>query len=319
MIYRQSHDGLTRGFLHRIRQGVIIQPLVVVLHAFIQNGLHGLLLVKLNSYCNNRYYLTFRTNRTSAMNAHYFQHVPFEGLGSIEYWLKQQQASIGVTRFYAGDGLPNSAKVDLLIVMGGPMSVNDEHEYPWLKLEKQFIRDFIASGKPVLGICLGAQLIANAMGSAVYAGQQKEIGWWPIESAANLPASAFVFPDSATVFHWHGETFDLPAGAVRLASSAICENQAFQLGGNAIGLQFHLETTLASAHNIVDHCSDELVNAPYIQPSQQILGVDPNQYRSINEQMNRLLDFLVNHSKTTRQTTRKGLCKKANPANCSTD
>ncbi len=227
------------------------------------------------------------------MHAHYFQHVPFEGLGSIEYWLQQQQATIGVTRFYANDALPNPAQVDLLIVMGGPMSINDEDDYPWLKLEKQFIRDFIASGKPVLGICLGAQLIAGAMGASVYPGEQKEIGWWPMAKTADLPDNVFHFPAAMTVFHWHGETFDLPAGATRLASSTACRNQAFQLGRNVIGLQFHLETTPISAHDIVEHCQDELVDAAYIQSAEDILGAPADNYRGINDQMNRLLDYLT--------------------------
>lgn len=232
------------------------------------------------------------------MHAHYFQHVPFEGLGSIEHWLQQRRARIGVTRFYTGDALPNPAKVDFLIVMGGPMSVNDEDEYPWLMLEKQFIRDFIASGKPVLGICLGAQLIAGALGAAIYPGEQKEIGWWPIQRAENLPDNAFAFPDNMTVFHWHGETFDLPENAVRLASSPACANQAFQLGENVIGLQFHLETTPASADDIVEHCRDELLKAPYVQTEEEILAMDAERYRRIHSAMADVLDFLNPDKKT---------------------
>lgn len=227
------------------------------------------------------------------MRAHYFQHVPFEGLGSIEYWLQQRRAPVSVTRFYAGDALPNPAKVDLLIVMGGPMSINDEADYPWLKLEKQFIRDFIAAGKPVVGICLGAQLIANVMGASVYMGAQKEIGWWSIQGAADVPTDCLRFPDEMLAFHWHGETFDLPGGAVRLASSAVCENQVFQLGERVMGLQCHLETTLDSAYDIIEHCADELVDAPTIQSAEQMLAAGAEDFRAINEQMSRVMDYLV--------------------------
>src|SRR5690554_3748130 len=177
------------------------------------------------------------------MRAHYFQHVPFEGLGSIEEWLQAKQFHLTATRFYENTALPELQAVDFLIVMGGPMSVNDEVQHPWLTAEKQFIQQMILAGKPVLGICLGAQLIASAMGARVYPNPEKEIGWWPIYSVANGNNDVFRFPPVTSVFHWHGETFDLPDGAIRLAESAGCGNQAFQLGHTVVGMQFHLETT----------------------------------------------------------------------------
>jgi len=114
------------------------------------------------------------------MRAHWFQHVSFEGLGSIELWLDSNGYEVTFTRFFESADLPDPDAIDLLVVMGGPMSVNDEDQFPWFVSEKRFIREIIESGKPVLGICLGAQLIANALGANVYPNPVKEIGWFPI-------------------------------------------------------------------------------------------------------------------------------------------
>ena len=226
------------------------------------------------------------------MRAHYLQHVPFEGLGSIEPWLREAGFEVTHTRFFETAALPDRDGIDLLIVMGGPMSVNDVSEFPWLVPEKQFIRDVIESGKPVLGICLGAQFVASAMGARVYRNKAKEIGWFPIEGVASKGDSTFGFPPSMEVFHWHGETFDLPVGATRLARSVGCENQAFQLGSSVIGLQFHLETTPESARQIVAACGDELIPSSYVQTAEEILAVGPEKYDPINRMMGRVLTFL---------------------------
>jgi len=226
------------------------------------------------------------------VRAHVFQHVPFEGLGSIEDWLNQRKAVITYTRFFASAQLPPLAELDLIIAMGGPMSVNDEQEFPWLKAEKRFIADAMAAGKPVLGICLGSQLIANALGSRVYPGPQKEIGWFPIYAEPSAPG-AFAFPETVEVFHWHGETYDLPPGAVHLAHSAVCRHQAFQIGERVIGLQFHLETTPESADAIITNCADELVPQPYIQTETSLRAVPAARYAGINALMAEVLAYLV--------------------------
>jgi len=226
------------------------------------------------------------------MRAHYLQHVPFEGLGSIEVWLHAAGYEITGTRLYESTDFPALDGVDLVVVMGGPMSVNDEEEYPWLSREKEFIRRAIDSGKPVLGICLGAQLIANAMGAMVYQHSVKEIGWFPVQGTSVDSATLFKFPPSTRVFHWHGETFDLPHGATLIARSEGCENQAFQIGTSVIGLQFHLETTPESAREIVSNCRHELIPSRYVQTEEEILSAPPESYTSINRLMSEVLAFI---------------------------
>lgn len=228
------------------------------------------------------------------MRAHVLQHVWFEDIGSIRGWLDARGARIGHTRFFEpGATLPAVGEADLLIVMGGPMSVNDTRQYPWLNDERRFIAETIRHGTPVLGICLGAQLIAGALGAKVYPNATKEIGWLPVTAVDNGAHDVFRFPDRATVFHWHGETFDLPPGAVHLARSAACEHQAFQFGRRVIGLQFHLETTPDTANLIIDNCRDELVEGPWIQSEERIRAATPSAYADINTLMDALLYHMI--------------------------
>lgn len=226
------------------------------------------------------------------MRAHFLQHVSFEGLGSIESWLHSRDAVLTSTRLFLNEPLPTLRGLDFIIAGPGPMSVNDEAELPWLKAEKQFLHDAITRGIPVLGICLGAQLIASSLGARVYPNRLKEIGWFPIQ-AEKTPDHCFQFPAECTVFHWHGETFELPKEAVRLVRSPACDNQGFQLGRHVIGLQFHLETTPKGAAMLIEHSRHEMNPGPYVQSEAQIRAVPLANYAAVNSLMNDLLNRLV--------------------------
>jgi GMP synthase (glutamine-hydrolysing) len=230
------------------------------------------------------------------MNIHWLQHVPFEGLGSIEKWAKNMGHTLSCTQLFAGDPLPHHDQFGVLVVMGGPMGISDEREYPWLSGEKSFIRATINSGKPVLGICLGAQLIANVLGARVFANTQKEIGWFPVTRTDYIPNGLSglmgVLPNNQTVFHWHGDTFDLPADAALLYSSNVCHNQAFLYKDRVLALQFNLETTLESAIPLIQNCRNELVPGPSIQTEQEIIdGIE--KFAGINGSMDRILEYMT--------------------------
>jgi len=230
------------------------------------------------------------------MRAHYLQHAPFEGLGKIEHWLERNGYEISATHLYRDEPLPDAQtlqQIDLLIIMGGPMSVNDETQLPWLAAEKAFIRQALNADRRILGICLGAQLIASALGNSVHANVQQEIGWFPVQGNTHHNGAAFHFPQEITVLHWHGETFDLPHGAVPLASSAACTNQAFQLGRSVIGLQFHLEATRELLADFIQADGQNLQRAEFVQPAEHIQSVSEPVLTATTELLDHLLDYLT--------------------------
>ena len=228
------------------------------------------------------------------MNLHYLQHVPFEGLGSIASWAKARRVQISRTRLFADEALPSADEIDLLVVMGGPMGVYDERDHPWLVREKEFLKQAIDTGTQILGVCLGAQLIAEVLGARVYPNNHKEIGWFPIEGVRAVPSGSIekVLSNAGEVFHWHGDTYDLPNGATHLAKSHACKNQAFSVGNQILALQFHLETTPDAARALIGHCGDEIVDAPYIQPAREILK-NQHEFERINILMAECLDLFA--------------------------
>jgi GMP synthase (glutamine-hydrolysing) len=207
------------------------------------------------------------------LRIHYFQHVAFESLGSIEEWISLSNHSLTSTRFFERSKLPEIADIDWLIVMGGGMSVHDEEQFPWLADEKKFIRQAIGAGKIVTGICLGSQLVSEALGARVYQNKDKEIGWFDIELTCFAKSNNLFFDmeDRTKVFHWHGDTFDLPENAIHLAFSRGTRNQAYIYNRKVLAMQFHLEPTLDSLQQMIDHGRDELSKGKYIQTEKEIL------------------------------------------------
>ncbi|MDR1497357.1 MAG: hypothetical protein LBS59_02905 [Puniceicoccales bacterium] len=211
------------------------------------------------------------------MKIHYFQHVPFEGLGKIEMWMRSRGHQLSGTRFFAGEtpGAEITA-CDWLVVMGGPMNIYQHRDYPWLLVEKKMIEARIEAGARVLGVCLGAQLIADVLGAKVYQNAEREIGWLPVHATPHTGDERLAFPaGKSTVFHWHGDTFDLPTGAARLASSESCVNQAFAFGTRVLGLQFHLEMGEAEIERICENCAAEITPGTFVQTRTEMLSRTP--------------------------------------------
>lgn len=209
----------------------------------------------------------------SKKRAHCLMHVPFEGLGYIENYLVKHEYEITFTQFYNNDFvLPEVKYIDFLVIMGGPMSVYEENDYLWLTQEKAFIRKTIDAGKKVLGICLGSQLIAEVLGAKVYPNNIKEIGWYPIFKTETCNQST-LFADSSNspvVFHWHGDTYDLPNGCEHLFYSTHCKHQAFVYKNSVVGLQFHLETTEHLIFGMLEAGKAELTTDVCIQSETEI-------------------------------------------------
>ncbi len=226
------------------------------------------------------------------MKLHYLQHVPFENPAYILNFCKENDIDVSSTALYNDDKLPEQMDFDLLLIMGGPMGIHDEDQYPWIRDEKLFIKKSINEGKKILGICLGAQLIADALGSKIYKNEHKEIGWFPLKRSNSAKDSAIgtYLPENFTAFHWHGDTFDLPEGAIHLCSSEACVNQAFIYDERVLALQFHLESTRESINLLAENCGHEIDDSKYVQEKKEITSTDF--LNESNKIMEEILNFM---------------------------
>jgi GMP synthase (glutamine-hydrolysing) len=217
--------------------------------------------------------LTMKVTDMKKLRIHYLQHVLHEGLGSIEEWASLSGHTLTATKFYENVRLPEISDIDWLIIMGGPMNVYDEQQFPWLADEKKFIRQAIDEGKTVLGICLGSQLISAALGARVYKNDEREIGWFDVELTCFAKSNNLVFDmeDKIKVFHWHGDTFDLPENAIHLFYSRACKNQAYIYKEKVLALQFHLEQTLNSLEQMIEYGRKELTTGKFVQSEKKLL------------------------------------------------
>jgi GMP synthase-like glutamine amidotransferase len=224
------------------------------------------------------------------MRIHSLEHEPFEGLSNIEVWAKNRGHRISRTLLFNNEELSDINDFDWLVIMGGSMNIYKEVKYPWLREEKNFITEAIASKKIVLGVCLGSQLIADVLGGRASKNRFREIGWFPVSLTREARKSSIFsnLPDIFTAFHWHGDTFKIPPGALRIAESEGCANQAFEYG-RVIGLQFHLEYSVDSINLMFQNCGDELVDGKYIQKSEEIVSQISNVFE-IQKLLNLLLD-----------------------------
>ena len=192
------------------------------------------------------------------MRAICLQHVPFEGPAYIRDVCENRGISLDPLPLYEGASFPGQDDFDLLFIMGGPMGVHDARHFDWMDPEKRFIELSLKKGKPVVGICLGAQLLADVLGARVYRNRTPEVGWFPVSRTVKREETGVIsaFPDRFHALHLHGDTFDLPAGSIHLARSEACENQAFICGTRTLGLQFHIESTPGSLEEFIRGAGD---------------------------------------------------------------
>jgi GMP synthase-like glutamine amidotransferase len=218
------------------------------------------------------------------MHIHYFQHDHFEDLGYIGNWAASHNFATSVTRFDLNPEFPSPEDFDWLVIMGGKMGVNDSAEFPWIEPEIEFIKKAIQTGKIVIGICLGSQLVAKALGAEVYKNKEQEIGFMPVyfnHDALNDTVFRH-FPQKLTVMHMHFDVFDLPSGAINMAKSEVTPCQAFRYGKNVFALQFHFEISESNAADFIREITPEIVPGKHVQsPDAMMKYIDSCQMNNL--------------------------------------
>jgi GMP synthase-like glutamine amidotransferase len=202
------------------------------------------------------------------------QHEPSEGPGEIGNWATQRGHVLTEHHLYRGEALPAQDDFDLLLVMGGEMNIYQDRNHPWLRPERELVRATMEAGKRAIGICLGAQLIADALGQRVTQNPVWEIGWFPVRFTKEAREKFSFLPESVAVLHWHGDTFGLPAGALRIAVSDGCGEQGFVVEGKCLGLQFHMEPDVELVTQMVKGSSDysRWPRGAYVQHPEMIVA-----------------------------------------------
>jgi GMP synthase-like glutamine amidotransferase len=230
------------------------------------------------------------------MRLHVIQHVPFEGPALIGDWAQERGHEV-TTRLALAEEFPAPDSVDLLAVMGGPMGADEDAAYPWLRAEKRFVAEAIAAGCRVLGVCLGAQIVAEVIGGRVRRNDRREIGWYPVwpTEAGRAESLLSDWDGPRIVGHWHGDTFDLPAGLEALLSSEVTPNQGFVFDERVVGLQCHLEWTRDALAELADACAEELgdPNLPWSTTGERLLGEAPVHMPGCKQLLFGLLDRLA--------------------------
>ena len=224
------------------------------------------------------------------MRVHTLIHAPFEGLGVIRGWLSEKNHFLHETHTYRGDPLPRVENFDWLIIMGGPQSLQKLEKYLYLKDELRLINEALQSNKLILGICLGAQLIAEALGAKTVSSPETEIGVFPLHLTGKGYTDPILrhFPDPFNATHWHHDMPGLPEEAVILASSSGCPRQIIRFRRGVYGIQCHLELTSADISKMIDHGSHDLISGRYIQTKYELLN---HNYTENNQLMFLFLNY----------------------------
>ena len=220
------------------------------------------------------------------------KHAPFEREGNMAAWLQRKQAEIVYLNLYESAVFPDPKAFDLIVLLGGPMSVNDEQIYPWLVPEKQFVKEALSLNMPILGLCLGGQLIANVLGAAVTLNRETEIGWHTVSNNTSNK-NLFQFPNQIPIFNWHSETFALPKGAEPLIKSQACQNQGFQYGDKVIGLQCHPEVTAEIIQDWIDEIGEQMTQGDFVQTPEQIFADAEVNIAQAQMQLEKMLEFIT--------------------------
>jgi GMP synthase-like glutamine amidotransferase len=212
----------------------------------------------------------------------------FEHPATIADWATEKNYISTYTKIFEGADFPSIDSFDMLVIMGGVMGVYEEDKYAWMKTEKSFIKKSIEAKKKVLGICLGAQFIADVLGAKVFPHTKKEIGWFEVEKVASNPLTE-KFPQTFTTFHWHGDTFTLPPKVIHLFKTKACEQQGFVYNNHVAGLQFHTEVKDDLLNSMIENERAELIKADYVQTEDEIKRLA---MEYIREQKKFMYDFL---------------------------